>query len=476
MKKIKSWFEVDKNGLAQLMAGKPKSFILRELIQNAWDENIRKCIVDIKYKNDDNVIEISVEDDSPEGFKDITHAYTLYADTYKRSDVKKRGRFNTGEKLAFSVCKNVVVETTKGTIIFDESGRHESDEKRKNGSIITVWFDGTQDDYNNIIQSIDKYLIPKGITFTINNKEYKYKTPIKVFKALLLSEIKNESTGIVGRTRRSTDVHVIKNDTDDASHIYEMGIPIQEIDGSFHLDVQQKVPLDQSRESVLPSFLKDLYAVALDNIHEDIDEDESAETWITEGMKGKNVSKEALHDVITKRYGDKVVVADNFDPNSIDDAISHGYKVLRGTELPKDVWSNTKKFNLIPSSSRLFGHRTKCTPTVEPNEKQRLVALYAKKIAKRCIGIDIEVQFIDDRHIVPAEFNRNNIILTFNLGKLPINFFDEPLKTTGLILHELAHFNGNHTQSSYHKLLTEIGEKLVIIALKEPEFFRDVII
>lgn len=33
-----SWFEVDKGGLRQLMDGKDKSFILRELIQNSFDE------------------------------------------------------------------------------------------------------------------------------------------------------------------------------------------------------------------------------------------------------------------------------------------------------------------------------------------------------------------------------------------------------------------------------------------------------
>jgi len=41
-----------------------------------------------------------------------------------------------------------------------------------------------------------------------------------------------------------------------------------------------------------------------------------------------------------------------------------------------------------------------------------------------------------------------------------------------LILHELAHSRGNHTESSYHECLTELAQELVIIALKEPKFFN----
>lgn len=473
MKEIinKSWFEVDKKGLSQLIGGKPKSFILRELIQNALDERITKCIVNIDFK--DNVIKISVKDNSPEGFRDITHAYTLYADTYKRSDVKKRGRFNTGEKLAFSICDKAIVSTTKGTVIFDENGRIGLSDKTESGSEITVWFKGTKDNYNEIMESIDKYLIPKGIDFIVNDKKYCYKKPIKTFKALLLSEIKDESTGIIGRTRRSGEVHIIKKDDNETAFLYEMGIPVQEIDGSFHIDVQQKIPLDQSRESVLPSFLKELYAVTLENIYNEVDSNNAGETWITEGMKGKNVSKETLNDVITKRYGEKVVVADNFDSNSIDDAISNGYTIIRGTELPKEVWSNIRKHDLIPSSSKLFGHPSVFTQTIKPNDKQKLVETYAKKIAKRCIDIDINVQFIKDRNVFPAQFDRLTLTLTFNLARLPKNFFDTTVSeiTTDLIVHELGHYKGNHTEKGYHDLITKLAGMLTILALKEPEFF-----
>ncbi len=73
---------------------------------------------------------IEVLDDSKKGFRDIKDSYTLYKDTYKRKDPEKRGRFNLGEKQVFSICDKAQVQTTTGTVIFDENGRTEYPERK----------------------------------------------------------------------------------------------------------------------------------------------------------------------------------------------------------------------------------------------------------------------------------------------------------------------------------------------------------
>src|SRR4030042_4715223 len=102
---IQPWFIVDKEGLKALQAGRSKNFIINELVQNDWDENIKFCKVQVTSINDYEA-EIIVIDDNPNGFKDIRHAYTLFADTYKRGDPTKRGRFNLGEKQVISICNS----------------------------------------------------------------------------------------------------------------------------------------------------------------------------------------------------------------------------------------------------------------------------------------------------------------------------------------------------------------------------------
>ncbi|MEK9208246.1 MAG: hypothetical protein AAB922_07190, partial [Patescibacteria group bacterium] len=109
---MNQWFEVDKDGLAILQAGKPRHYILRELIANAWDEEITECSVDLSFEK--GFATAIVIDDCPEGFKDLRDSFTLFRDTCKRADPRKRGRFNVGEKQAIALCNYAKIESTKG--------------------------------------------------------------------------------------------------------------------------------------------------------------------------------------------------------------------------------------------------------------------------------------------------------------------------------------------------------------------------
>src|SRR5438876_6624914 len=97
--KMNNWFEVDKQGLAKLLERKGKEFALFELIQNGWDEpGVTKVSVSLEYVGH-NKARLVVEDDAPEGFKDLSHAFTLFASSTKTANPEQRGRFNLGEKL-----------------------------------------------------------------------------------------------------------------------------------------------------------------------------------------------------------------------------------------------------------------------------------------------------------------------------------------------------------------------------------------
>ena len=47
---MKNWFEVSKEGLKELQLRKPKHYVLRELVQNAWDEDIKRCEVKASWR------------------------------------------------------------------------------------------------------------------------------------------------------------------------------------------------------------------------------------------------------------------------------------------------------------------------------------------------------------------------------------------------------------------------------------------
>ena len=119
-----NWFEVDKEGLARVLERKGKEFALFELIQNAWDEpGVLKVNVTLEYLGW-NKSRLIVEDDAPEGFRDLSHAFTFFADSAKKTNPEQRGRFNLGEKLVVAICDEVTIRTTKGGLRFDGEGRH----------------------------------------------------------------------------------------------------------------------------------------------------------------------------------------------------------------------------------------------------------------------------------------------------------------------------------------------------------------
>src|SRR5207249_4486230 len=133
---MKNWFEVDKQGLAKILERRGKEFALFELIQNGWDEpGVTKVSVSLEYRGWNKAL-LVVEDDAPEGFHDLSHAFTLFADSAKKTNPEQRGRFNLGEKLVLAICDEVTIRTTKGGLRFDSEGRHRLRSTQPTGSRI----------------------------------------------------------------------------------------------------------------------------------------------------------------------------------------------------------------------------------------------------------------------------------------------------------------------------------------------------
>lgn len=460
----RNWFEVSVKGLAELQTGKPKHYIVRELVQNAWDEDITECKVDIQRHKHPTII--TVFDDSPEGFKDLTDAYTVFKTTPKRANPKQRGRFNLGEKQAIALAKHTTIETTKGTITFDKNGRHHSKKKREFGSQVSLEVKMTKTEYESCVEMAKRYLPPKGIKYVVNGEIVSYTKPRQTISVSLETEILQES---IKRVQRKTEVEI---PIEENSYLYEMGIPICPIDCKYSINVQQKIPLSVDRETVPQRYLKVLFAEVLNATSQDIGEGEASDNWVRQATASKRVSGEAVKNVVQRRFGDKVVVANPFDKTSIDDALAHGYKVVRGSELSKEEWENVKGANAIQSSSEVFGHRFVNSKPVEANREMIWTAELAKRVAKECLGIEIAVHFARWEGKTGAQYGDRT--LTFNVKSLGRKFFKNHFDENilDLIIHELGHEKGMHTETTYHKALTQIGSQLVVIALQNPKFFR----
>ncbi len=466
---MKTWFEVDKAGLRALQAGKSKTFIINELVQNAWDQNIKYCFVTIRSLNN-YLVEIVVADDDPNGFSDLTHAYTLFANTSKRHDPSKRGRFNLGEKQVLSICDSAVVTTTKGTITFDERGRTESLDCTEAGSIIQLFLKASREEVKELIAHAKSLLVPEGIEYQVNTDTIKPKPIFSSFEVKLNTELLQDE--IMREVTRTTKVNLLESDGD--SYIFEMGIPVMKTDCCWHIDIQQKIPLAVDRQTIKNSYLKDLYMKIVNNIYKDIPESDISSIWVRTGCKHKNISKNALKYIIQQRCGEKALIGNPFDAIATDEAISHGYNIINGSSFSKEEWGMIKEHGLLNNVSSQFGHTQLQHNTIEPTIQQKAFAYFAKKVASEYLNINITVVFVkDDKSPILADYGNNR--LRFNTGhsKIHSTFFNTiTAENLDLLLHELGHEGGNHTEHNYHKAITRLAGKLIIRAITDPEFFK----
>ncbi len=260
------WFEVDKNGLAKILERKGKGFVVFELIQNAWDENSTKVEVDLEPISSRPYATLIVTDDDPDGFQDLRHAYTLFAESQKKGNPEKRGLFNIGEKLVLSQCESATISSTSGTVAFDKNGRHEKRMRRAVGSQFYGIIKMSRKEYASTIKMIQRLIPPAGIDTYINGVLLAGRTPVRTFEAKLSTVAANED-GILFNTVRKTTIEIHNVGPEEQASVYEMGIPIVETNDKYHYNVCQKVPLNMDRDNVTPSYLKALRVLCLNEIN-----------------------------------------------------------------------------------------------------------------------------------------------------------------------------------------------------------------
>ena len=202
--------------------------------------------------------------------------------------------------------------------------------------------------------------------------------------------------------------------------------------------------------------------------------DQASALWVRQATKHKRINKEALGAVLKKRFGDKFLSSNPFDVNANDDAIANGYHLVNGSEMTKEEWDISKRLGLMISSTSLFGTKgLEDEPEVSPTDRQREYATLAKRVAKEFLGIDIRVKFVKSDSIQRACYGGRELIL--NLTQLGNGFFTSKNWTYDnyhIIIHEVCHEYGHHTETAYMNNLSKLGGKLLVQALNNPEFFN----
>lgn len=479
------WFEVDKGGLRQLMEGRDKSFILRELVQNAFDEpGVTFCKIDLQAVPGKSTVELTVEDDAPAGFYNLSHAFTLFGHTRKRSDAGKRGRFNFAEKQILSLCKSAAIKTTTGTVYFDEDGeRRETDAHTEAGSVFSAVIPMTRVELSECLKAVRMFLTPENITLSINGEKVESREPLRSVEATLTTEFENLE-GQWRRTRRKTVIEIIEPTDNENPMIYEMGLPVVELEGGdkYHYNVMQRIPLDTNRDSVSQAFLRDVRAEVMNTVADILTAEEAAEAWTRDATESDRIEEDAFKQVIEKRHGKKIVAFSPTDLEANASAVANGYVVLGGGSLSKKEWAKAKQFGNVPSSASTFPTRkpefsadgedstvTDLTPAMEK------VVAFVESLGRELIGGCV-VKIVRDRHNRFSAWYGGKT-MTINLQVVGHRFFDSfpdnMEKVLDLAIHEFGHEHApNHLSEDYYKAISNLGARIVMLALKSPKLFK----
>lgn len=482
----KQWFDVDRAGLGRQAEEAGKGRLVGELIQNALDEpGVTKIDVTLAQVPGQALAELTVEDDSQEGFKDLSHAYTLFAASNKRGNPEQRGQFNLGEKLVLAVCTRASICTTKGTVVFDpEQGRTELPQQRDRGSVFQGRIKMTAEEYTQVCDYLRSLLLPDGIAVTFNGDRLMPRQPVHTFQASLETQIA-DSKGVMRPTTRKTVVSLYEPLPGEVPALYEMGLPIVETSDKWHVSVAQKIPLNKDRNNVPPRYLKAVRTLVLNEMHGKLTKEEANADWVRQASSDPNCSEDAIKRVLDLRFGEKRAAFDPNDPEANKAWVAQGGTLVYGPMMSGNEWKKAKEAGAIqpagkhcPSPRPYSKEKDSKDVTIIAPDKwtpgMKQIAEYAVFLGHELMQVPVTVTFVNTTNAFLACYARGGD-LHFNLFRLGHAWFEGGIteEVDRLVIHEFGHqYSGDHLSEEYHDALCLLGAKLKKLALEKPESFR----
>lgn len=443
-------FAVSAAGMRALHADRPPWTLIKELIQNSWDEapHATECRVSLTPAAGGGVL-VVVTDDGP-GFADIKDAWTLMGDTAKRSDPRKRGRFNLGEKEIISAARAATVETVGYTVDFPPlGGRFVSSNDRAAGVRVTCEMEWHPDVIPDIVAQLRR-LRPRECRLYVNGDAVPQYAPLRTVAATLDTVLQDAPGQPLRPTRRKTEIQILERRDAAAGWLYEMGIPIQPAQCPYDLDVMQKVPMPPNRDTVSAGYLQALYAETLNAVHQLLENEEFGADWVKNAIGSRRVTPPTVAAVVKGRYGDKAALTSNSADANMH-AAEAGYELVNPRSLSPAEREKFREFAKMPSARELFPQPQPSLTAVSiiiPRDEHQEFIEWAESTAALA-NLNAAVVVIEEPksgRLADCTANTANPTVRFNRATLPQAFFDPPFgreEHLDILFHELGHALAN---------------------------------
>ena len=478
------WLVVDHKGLAKILERQGKAQAVRELVANALDTDakmIRVLVESIPGRR--GAAKVEVEDDDPLGFSKLEHAWTLFAESDRKADPGKRGRFNMGEKMVLALCEEAEIQTVAGSVRFDAEGRHRGKKGREAGSLFTAIMKFNREDVEQSIALVRSLLVPEGVVVTVNGEVVRPRRPVRTFEATLPTELA-DAEGFLRRSARKTNVRLVEAGGDETPTLYELGVPILPLDGGerWHVDVGQKVPLTIDRENVSVAFMRELRVALLNTTHDMLRTEDATAPWARQAVGDQRSDVSAVREVAKLRFGKDAVSADPSDREAEKISVSKGSTLVHGGMASKDEWASFRRAEVLPAAGKVnpspkaYGEGDKDVEII-PREKwtddQKAVVAYMSRVGALLIDKQFETKIVKTTNAFVAAYGRTSG-LTLNVFRLGHQWFRTAASGSldalhELMIHELGHeSSGDHLSSEYHDALCRLGARLTRLAVDQP--------
>ena len=446
----KERFAVSHEGMREQHAGRAPWELVKELVQNAWDEapEATVCRVNIETTGPPQHTSVTVSDDGP-GFTDIADAYTLLKSTPKRRDPAKRGRFNLGEKEFISVAVTAQVDTVGHTVFFPkEGGRRTIRNNTTRGTTVHGIMPWTPNQAEELVRTLLMFR-PTGCGLTVNGEDVPTRDPVLIHSAILDTVLQDGPGEPLRRTRRKTEIHLLEPRDTQESWLYEMGIPIQAIDTPWDIDIQQKVPLPPNRTETPIRYMNAVYAEALNASFDLLPQEEFGKNWVKIAMNEQRTNRDSVIATVHGRYGDKVIFTSN-DADANMKAAEDGYQLVNPRSLTPTERVRFKEDALVETARNVFGREAGLDPDkaittqIEPTPEDQPFIEWVQDLGQAC-GLRPTVVFIHNpEYGIVADCTADSPTPTvrFNRTALPDEFFRAPFNLTDqleLVIHEFGH-------------------------------------
>ncbi len=429
------WFEIADDGWRRLSAARPLGRLLLEALQNAFDERAPR--VNVTLAPD----EVVVEDDADSGIADERLVYTIFLSD-KPDDPTRRGRMGRGLKELIAGMEHAIVETVGTTIEFGERGRVTRRNDRERGTRLALRRRFSDEELTEAKRLLRLCVPPAGTSLKVDARHVRRPRAVLVLSSCHLETV-IVADGVERAAMGSTSLSVYAARRGEQPHLFERGLPVKAWNVPWHVDVAQRVPLAEGRDSVPDRYELAVKAALLEAmIHSYLDSRDLRADWVHEVLAGAPLAPSLLDTYVsrvlprgsvlggTRRANDR---ARQLGAHIIDaSAISHGAYLALGRVL------ETSDDYVRRRSSEFGGD------DVEPDDTQRRFAETVRWIARAVAGRVVRVRFFardpsDAGLLEDAVTDVDAREIGFNV-RGPLRF-DDPLDPTtlGVVLHELAH-------------------------------------